>query len=283
MTTFAGGGGQLLTSLTTDADGTTRIDGGPITTTGNQIYNDAVTLGADATLSGNNITFASTVDGAQALTVNTSGSGTTTFSAPVGGTTALASLTTNADGSTHLNGGVVSTSGDQTYHDAVALGADTTVNGNDLTFGQTVDGAFALTVNSNGAGVTTFTGPVGGGTALTSLTTNADGRTRINGGAVNTTGAQSYGDAVTLGADTTLGGGSVSFGSTLDSDSTVRDLTINSPGAIVFGGPVGGISHLKDLTSNGTTTISGGVITTDEDQTYTNAVTLTLDHNAERQ
>src|SRR5205823_1895239 len=207
---------------------------------GNQIYNDAVTLGADATVAGNNITFASTVDGAQALTVNTSGSGTTTFGGAVGGTIALTNLTTNADGSTHLNGGGISTTADQNYNDTVTLGADTTIAGNDIQFAKTLDGAFALTVNSSGSGVTTFGDQVGGTTILTSLTTNSDGTTRINGGVVNTSGAQSYGDAVTLGADTTVGGGSVSFGGTLDSDTTARDLTVNSAGATVFGGAVGG-------------------------------------------
>ena len=39
-----------LTSLTTDAGGTTEINGGSVDTTGNQTYNDAVELGADATL-----------------------------------------------------------------------------------------------------------------------------------------------------------------------------------------------------------------------------------------
>ena len=58
----------------------------------------------------------------------------------------------------------------------------------------------------------------GGTTALTSLTTNAGGTLAINGGVVNTTGAQSYGEAVTLGANTLLsstGGASISFTNTV--------------------------------------------------------------------
>jgi hypothetical protein len=38
------------------------------------------------------------------------------------------------------------------------------------------------------------------------VTTNANGTLIMNGGSVTTTGAQTYNDAVTLGADTTLNG-----------------------------------------------------------------------------
>jgi hypothetical protein len=57
----------------TDAPGTTAINGGRVTTTAAQTYNDAVTLGADSVLTGKNITLASTVNGAQSLRVNDGG------------------------------------------------------------------------------------------------------------------------------------------------------------------------------------------------------------------
>ena len=66
---------------------------------------------------------------------------------------ALASLTTDAPGTTDLNGGVVNTSGAQTYNDPVLLTANTVLtsqSGGDITFASTVDGAFALTVNTAG-------------------------------------------------------------------------------------------------------------------------------------
>ena len=44
-----------------------------------------------------------------------------------GNTNALTSLTTNAGGTTHINGGSVETTGDQTYGDDVQLGNDTTL------------------------------------------------------------------------------------------------------------------------------------------------------------
>src|SRR5262249_59896033 len=43
--------------------------------------------------------------GVSNLTVNTSGGGTTTFAGAVGGANPLASVTTNADGATAINGG----------------------------------------------------------------------------------------------------------------------------------------------------------------------------------
>src|SRR5260221_588007 len=137
-----------------------------------------------------------------ALTLNSTGA--TTLTSAVGNTAALASLTTNAGGTTAINGGVVTTTGAQTYGDAVTLGAATTITGVGNTFGSTVNGAFALTVNDSGT--TTFGGVVGGTTALTSLTTDAAGTTAINAGAVTPTGAQGYDHAATPGARTTTTG-----------------------------------------------------------------------------
>ena len=66
----------------------------------------------------------------------------------------------------------------QTYNDPVLLTADTvltSLSSGNITFASTVDGLFALTVNT--AGVTAFNGAVGGTIALASLTTDAPGRT----------------------------------------------------------------------------------------------------------
>ena len=129
VTAFNGavGGATALASLTTDAPGTTDLNGG-----GRQ-HDRVADLqrpgiadrehGADLADSGGDITFASTVDGAFALTVNTAG--VTAFNGAVGGAIALASLTTDAPGETDLNGGVVNTTGPQTYNDPVLLTADT--------------------------------------------------------------------------------------------------------------------------------------------------------------
>src|SRR5207248_10764085 len=102
-TTF--GGAVNVATLPATPRGTTALNGGSVTTTADQIYNDAVTLGAATTLDAGagNITFASTDPGAFPLAANNTGR--TTF----GGAVNVASLTTNAGGTTALNGGSVTT------------------------------------------------------------------------------------------------------------------------------------------------------------------------------
>src|SRR5207237_655202 len=157
------------------------------------LYDGAVTLGANNTLSdtaSGNIHFFNTVNGAFGLTVNTGG--VTEFSAAVGGATALASLTTDAPGSTVFDPNVTTT-GAQTYNDPVVLLANATfisTGSANIRFAQTVNGGFALGANT--AGVTIFSGVVGGTTPLASITTDAPGSTQINGGAVTTSGNQTY-------------------------------------------------------------------------------------------
>src|SRR5262249_57843006 len=78
------------------------------------------------TLTGVDISFAATVrsttDGEESLTV--SGSGPTTFGGAVGDNSQrLASLTSNAGGTTAINGGSVTTTANQIYSDAVTLDA----------------------------------------------------------------------------------------------------------------------------------------------------------------
>lgn len=130
VTSFRGavGGATPLLSLATDAGGTTRVDGGSVTTSGNagQAYGDAVVLGANTALAAGSrpITFAATVDGASQLLVNTTG--ITTFGAAVGGAMALAAITTDAGGTTNVNGGLVRTTGSQTWLDNVVMPVDTT-------------------------------------------------------------------------------------------------------------------------------------------------------------
>ena len=281
-TTFAGaiGNTTALASITTNAAGTTAINGGTLTTTGAQTYNDAVTLGANTTLNAGagNITFGNTVNGAQSLTANSTGA--TTFLGAVGNTTALTSLTTNVGGTTDINGGRVTTTGAQTYNDAVLLSANTTLNAGAgaITFGNTVNSTtgnnFTLTANSTGT--TTFGGAVGGTDALSSLTTNVGGTTALNGGSVTTIGAQTYNDAIALGVNTTLsstGNGAITLGSTVDG---AQSLTVNTGGATTFAGIVGGTTPLTTITTDapGSTALNGGFITTTGAQTFNDAVTL---------
>jgi len=282
------GGTVNAASITTNAGGTTELNGN-VTTTGVQSYGDNVQLDNPLTLTSNttDVTFGGSVDSkattANTLTVN-AGLGNITFNGAVGSITALgdlqanttgttrfndtinaASITTNAGGTTELNGNVTTT-GVQSYEDNVQLDNPVTLTSDttDVTFGATINSQTsetnALTVNA-GLGNITFNGAVGSITALgvvqanttgttrfnstvnaTSLTTDAQGSTQLNGN-VTTTGVQSYEDKVQLDNPLTLtsGNADVTFGDTVDNKTgMVNDLTVTAgSGNIEFKGIVG--------------------------------------------
>src|SRR5205085_1718079 len=95
--------------------------------------------------------------------------------------------------------------------------------------------------------------------------------TVLNGGAVTTSGAQNYGDLLTLGANTVLTGASGSFAGV--DGGGLYDLTLTLGGTTAIDGSFWGID---DLTSNGggDTSLSGTIVTTGT-QTYDDAVNLT--------
>ncbi|MEO5330756.1 MAG: hypothetical protein H7839_01925 [Magnetococcus sp. YQC-5] len=296
-TTFDGavGDSTSLASLVTDTEGTTRINGGTITTTGSQTYNDAITLGANTTLTSPTVTFSNKVNatnkGTETLTIK----GAARFSDLVGNTTALGALSINDVSTFDKTATSVNTykagesSGDQTYTKTVTLNdgnASTlftmTSNLGAITFTDKIDGQTAgkTLLNVNTSGTTTFGGAMGGSVNLASLVTDAGGTTMIHGGAITTTGNQTYGDAVSLGADTKLTGNTVQFNSTLESASgTTKSLIINGNG--IFGDgtstdTVGATDKLQSLTVSGTTLIANSApnIKTTGLQTYSNAITL---------
>lgn len=282
-TTFGGalGGATPLSSLTTDAPGSTAINGGLVKTSGAQTYGDSVTLGADTTLASNsagNVNLKGTVDGAFALTVNTAG--LTTLGAALGSSDPLASVTTDAAGATALQGGTVKTLGAQTYGDSVTLGADTAListAGGSINLAAAVDGAFNLAVET--AGTSRFGGAVGGLILLASVTTDAPGSTALDGGTVTTSGAQNYNDSLHLGADTTLrstGAGDVALNASVDG---AFALTVETAGTTRLGAALGGSTSLTSFTTDaaGSTALNGGVVRTTGSQTYGDAVTLGAD------
>ncbi len=314
-TTFAGavGGASALTSLTTDAGGSTVL-GGNVTTTGTQFYDDAVVLNGDTILTssaGGNIRLGSTVNGAQSLVINTSGA--TTFAKAVGGTSALTSLSTGAGGSTTL-GGSVTTTGAQTYNDAVGLAGNATLTssgGGDIVFANTLNGAHDLVVDTSG--LSSFGGAVGGTNALTSLTTRrgsfaanaldigAGGLSVttttggiVQGGAFVVTGASSFNagtNAITLtnanndftGAVSLTGGATQITDKnalTLGTLSTSGALTASSTGALNLGsGSVGG--NLTATSNNGAISQAGalGVTGTSALDAGNGAIALTNANN----
>ena len=308
--------------------GAATFNGATVTTQGAQTYSGAVTLLKNTVLDANaaSVSLVGNVDGAYALTVNTTG--TTSFGSDVGAGTPLTSLTTNAGGMVLIDAATVHTSGAQTFNDIVSLLRGTTFTANVVTFndavvgagdlsvvgaavlnagtvstsgaqsysaattlmrdtvltagaggvsfGAAVDGAYALTVNTQGE--TTFLGTVGTTHALTSLTTDAStaGSVRLIGGSVTTTGAQSYGEAVVLGANTTLtstGSGGITFGNTLDG---AYSLAINTAGVTRFNGVVGAGTALSGLTTDapGSVVMNASTVTTSGAQTYNDAMSL---------
>ncbi|MDD4907515.1 MAG: hypothetical protein PHJ00_00475 [Candidatus Omnitrophica bacterium] len=195
---------------------------------GNVTFNSPTLLntniGIDTGATAGDINFNDTLNGAHNL-VLTAGTGSINFSDTVGNSTLLSGL--NASGAAiNIDGGSIATSGSQDYNGPVNLGATTTLASAGISFNNTLDGNFDLTINDSGT--TTFGGTVGGTTPLASLTTVLGGSTQINGGSVITGGDQNYNDPVTLGADATLTSklGTVNAASTITTSN--NDLTINT-------------------------------------------------------
>ncbi len=217
-----GVGGSLTGSLSSAAATTLS---GNIGAAGTQTYTGAVTLGGLTTLAstgGGAISFASTVNGGQALTVNTTG--TTTFGGAVGNGAALTSLTTDAGGTTAINGGSVRTTGAQSYGDAVTLGSATTLTGVANVFSSSITGTQALTVNDSGN--TAYNGPV----TVGSLTTDLPGQSNFaNGVTVTATGTvvDAATQMITIN-DPSIGGTNVTLKSNNGGQISINNFTTNT-------------------------------------------------------
>ncbi|MDR3002838.1 MAG: filamentous hemagglutinin N-terminal domain-containing protein [Acidovorax sp.] len=246
--------------------------GGNISSVGSQTYTGPLTLLSGATLSssgGGALSFSGTVNGANALTLDTNGA--VTFGAAVGGSTALASLRRIGNGTTRLNGNVT-TSGAIGIEGNVLLGADVRLGstaGQAISLEGTVDSAGtarALIVDTSGA--TSFGGAVGASNALASLQTLGGGTTQL-GGSVTTSGAINLQDNLLLGSNvalTSTGNQGITLGGSVDSAGGARTLTLTSNGLATLGGSVGGSSALSSLRRTGTGgTLLGGNITTTGD------------------
>ncbi|MHB8157349.1 MAG: beta strand repeat-containing protein, partial [Desulfocucumaceae bacterium] len=272
-------------SITLDGSGATTTLNADIITAGNPItISDSVLLGTPATLTldttsgaplGADIKITGTINDTgspSGLILNAGSARNIDLQSAVGDTTKPSSLTAAAN-TINISGGNIGTIGIQNYNGPAILGANTILTGSDITFGNTLSNAVAMTLAITGNAV--FNGTVGAGTALTSLTVS--GTTAINGGSVNTSGIQTYTGAVTLGNNTILTGSDVTFGSTLDSDAgDHRSLLVNGSGITKFIGTVGGTDSLLSLETDaaGSTQINGGAVTTTTTQTYNDPVAL---------
>ena len=228
-----------------------------------------------ATNSGGVHEFDGLIGSAVPLTSLTTNGGGTQFNASLAGSGAAAGvrlygpLTVNGRVAFNVAGGSVAQpsvltlgAAAQTYHGAAILAQNTvlgSVGGGNLLFAGTVDGTFDLTLDT--AGVTTLNAPLGATAPLATLTTDAAGSTLLGAGTVLTVGGQTYGDLVNLAKTTVLtssGRGDLIFGSAVNG---AFDLTVNSPGNEIFGGPVGNVTPLRSLTTDSLPGNRGGAAT----------------------
>ncbi|MCY2965656.1 MAG: hypothetical protein NT069_18835 [Planctomycetota bacterium] len=305
--------------LNDDQRGLIMLNGGEVTPAGTQMYRSAVTLNAPVIpgdqinsnltrITGSAITFEKTLrseteadpNGPEALILRATGTstlpgseGVVTFLGRVGDNgqrlslldvtadaNPLIPLDPTAQGRIEINGGEVTTTGDQKYHSAVRLNATadtTTLKGANVKFDRTVRSVTAneetLVVLATGTisplgsavppgvvtarGTVTFSGKVGDANrALASLDVTANDQTDIppplndnqrgliilNGGEVTTAGTQMYHSAVTLNAPvipgdpinsnlTRITGSAITFDKTLRSETEANP---NGPEALIL-------------------------------------------------
>ena len=314
--TFNGAGATALngsiTAATLFVTGGTGVSltlpaGGSVVTTGQQNYNEALTLGAAATLTGQGtaanggvaLRLGAGIGGAFALSLSNTLSGVagvgsdTNFAA---GTVNIGSLSTSAVGTTQLNNGGVTTSlaAGQVYNGPTTISQTTNLSagagpvnfaGSAATLGS-AGTPQALTITTTGA--TTFGGVVGGAPggettavtaapALASLNVVGGGVVNVNGGSITTvtgtTGIQSYGGQVVIGQDTVFKGYSLTLGNGITSGTQAGNpfsLTLDLFGAETFPGALS-LTGIRDFTSEGPgAVLINGNVTTNGNQSYRN-------------
>ena len=142
---------------------------GTLTTTGALTLTAAVTLDTNSTLASNggNILFNNTINGSRTLAI-TAGSGSVTFSASIGATTALTSLAVSSTHSTGITlAANVTTTGAQAYTGRVTLADAITLAGASTAFSAALAAnAFALTISADEIDFNGGTGSVSGTAAL---------------------------------------------------------------------------------------------------------------------
>jgi len=238
--TFAGGLSTIAGPSSTHTFGTIQTNGAQIDI-GSLILDGTTTIATNNTVpAGNNINF-DTINGNNALTVNSGTSGITSFNGIVGAGTPLASITTDAGGTTRIGANMNTQGGTMTFNDPLTLTASaalTDTGGTGGTFNNTVNGPYNLTLAINGA--TNFnqavgnTNPIGTGIGA-ALTINSSGATNFNSTLqtasgitqADTAGLVTFKDNVTVGAGDTA--------STLNANVTLDGLTFTAARAITFG------------------------------------------------
>lgn len=265
-----------ISSLGTLSTVAANINCASVSTSGNQTYSEAVTLGTNTSLTSSaNILFDSTVTGAYTLTLNQALS--TTFNAPVqltgltDSTTHTGTVTFNAGGNisnaTSFNTTALLTFGNDSSdtitfgsapdyanltHTAGPTSITGTVVGADITLGDTSDGP--VTITTPGVFL------LADGKTLsytTSFTQNGTGNSVFKGnfGSASGNGSAAFTHSVQLNAS-----GASSFGTAGDSISITENLIITAPSA--------------GLTINAPTTVNENIVM------YTGAVTASANLTA---
>lgn len=282
------GNTTAINSLTTSAN---TSFAGTVTTTGDQVYNSAITLNAGAsnfTSNSGAISFNDTLDGAVDLTLNSSGA--TSLEDVVGATTELNSLSITAN-NININGGNVNTANDQTYSGLVTLGGTTTLTtssagnvaialNNGLAGGQSLTLAGATTANQTftlagnlNADVITINGGTGGNNTLALNTGsaqvfeinatdsgNVSGISNVNGFNFNNIDNLSGGsanDSFILSGGGNLSGNINGNGgtNTLTGDSTANTWNITGSNTGNVTGLGGNFNNIQNLTGGNNTDI----------------------------
>ncbi|MBF0362812.1 MAG: hypothetical protein HQK49_17470, partial [Oligoflexia bacterium] len=258
---------------------------GTINSSNGVAISSPITLNADSTLTNDtssNINISSTinsaVDGSFSLAID-SGTFPVTLANTVGiqDSKKLSTLTINGGGAITIYQSI-STSGIQTYTDAVTLfenATTKTLTGSTITFSSTLDGEESLKIVGNAV----FTAAVGGGGAGDDLTSLwVTGTSSINSN-ITTVDEQRYDDQVTLTAGpitltTTSGNDYITFNSIITGAFNL--ILENSTSAVNFNATSGTTSSIALLDINGTgiTSIKNNITTT-LTQDYGGPVTLT--------
>lgn len=276
--------------------------GGNVTTAGGTIgMTGAVTLSANvlvdatnsgATATGAGITFSSTINNGNTLTLTGGTSGTVTMTGAVGGTTPLTSLTVsgatinqNSDARTtgiisytaptaiNVSGNMTTTANTITLTGPVTL-ANTptfTTSGANISFSSTLGGATTATFVA-GAGNVSFSGVVSG---LTNATFTSAALIQIgNNFSVSGANPLTFASAVSLTGTSTIttNNANLAFNSTLNGG---QALTIaGGSGTVTFTGAVGGVTPLTSLGVTGSTITQSSTATTTGALSYTGAISL---------
>lgn len=275
-----------INNVGTLATATANINCASVSTTGTQTYGGAVTVQTNTAFNasaGQLINFQDTVTGSGSplpqvtiLNANSQFDGTVsnltslTTAASASFNANISSLGTLSTVAANINCASVSTSGNQTYSEAVTLGTNTSLTSSaNILFDSTVTGAYTL--NLNQALSTTFNAPVqiNGLTDSTThtgtVTFNAGGNIS-NATSFNTTALLTFGndssDTITFGSDpdyanlTHTAGPTSITGTVVGADITLGDtsggpVTITTPGVFLLADGKT-LSYTTSFTQNGT-------------------------------